>query len=69
MKWVLLVAVALVAVIAVNAALLSYGGERHDPVGQLSPVATMPVPTSTATTPTVQPPTTTSEHHGHYADD
>jgi hypothetical protein len=68
MKWVLLVAVALAAVIAVNAALLSYGGERHDPVGQLSPVATMPVPTSTTRTTTI-PPTTTSEHRGHYEDD
>jgi hypothetical protein len=40
----LLAAAAVVAVIAVNVALLSFGADRHDPVGQLSPVATFPLP-------------------------
>lgn len=65
MKWALVVLVALAAVIAVNAALLSYGGARHDPVGRLSPVATMPAPSST----TPRPPPTTGEHHDHHEDD
>ena len=40
MRWmVVAVVVALVAVAAVNVALLTYSGDRHDPVGQLSPVA------------------------------
>lgn len=64
MKWALVVLVALAAVIAVNAALLSYGGDRHDPVGRLSPVARMPAPSSTTARPT-----TTGEHHDHHEDD
>jgi hypothetical protein len=63
-KWILLVAVALAAVIAVNAALLSYGRDRHDPVGRLKPVASLPAPAST--TPTV--PTTTGERPEHEDD-
>lgn len=44
MKWVLVVLVALAAVIAANVVLLSYGGDRHDPVGRLSPVASLRAP-------------------------
>ena len=40
MRWVVVAVVAcLVAVAAVNVALLTYSGDRHDPVGQLSPIA------------------------------
>jgi hypothetical protein len=38
------VVVALVAVAAANAALLVYSGDRHDPVGQLSPIANVQQP-------------------------
>ena len=49
MRWTLVaVAVALAAVVAVNALLLFYGGDRHDPVGNLSPVATQPAGTTPA---------------------
>jgi hypothetical protein len=43
-RWILVAAAALVAVVAVNVALLSYGGNRHDPVGRLSPIASLPGP-------------------------
>jgi hypothetical protein len=43
-SWVVVTVAALTAVVAVNVALLSYGGDRHDPVGRLSPVATVPAP-------------------------
>jgi len=36
--------VAVAAAIAVNVLLLGYGGDRHDPVGRLSPVANLPAP-------------------------
>lgn len=40
MKWLIVsVAIALAAVIAANALLLVYGGNRNDPVGRLSPIA------------------------------
>lgn len=43
MRWTFVtIAVALAAVVAVNAVLLLYGGDRHDPVGRLSPVASQP---------------------------
>ncbi len=60
MKWLIVsVAVALAAVIAANALLLVYGGNRNDPVGRLSPIATNrvivtprpPAPSVTETTP------------------
>jgi hypothetical protein len=63
-KWILLVAVALAAVIAVNAALLSYGRDRHDPVGRLNPVAHLPAAGSTTET----APTTTGERPEHEDD-
>lgn len=44
MKWALVVLVALAAVIAANVVLLSFGGDRNDPVGQLSPVASLQAP-------------------------
>ena len=44
MRWIVVAAAAVAAVVAVNVALLAYGGDRHDPVGKLSPVATMPSP-------------------------
>lgn len=43
MRWTAVaVALALAAVVAVNVLLLFYGGDRHDPVGKLSPVVTQP---------------------------
>jgi hypothetical protein len=43
-KW-LLALVAVAAVVAANIALLSYGGgARHDPVGKLMPIASVPAP-------------------------
>lgn len=43
MRWVVVAVVAaLAAVVAVNVLLLSSSGGRHDPVGQLSPVASVP---------------------------
>ena len=31
-----------------NVALLTFAGDRHDPVGRLSPVASLPAPASPA---------------------
>jgi hypothetical protein len=42
--------------------LLGYGTNRHDPVGRLSPVASLQ-------TPTVATPTTTQPIHTHSEDD
>jgi hypothetical protein len=45
-RWAVTAAVAaLAAVVAVNVLLLAYGGDRHDPVGRLSPVANLPART------------------------
>lgn len=57
MRWIAIgVVVALAAAIGVNALLLGYGATRHDPVGRLSPVADLRVPTvPTPTTSTPQP--------------
>lgn len=44
MSWVVVAVAALTAVVAVNVALLSYGADRHDPVGRLSPLTTLPGP-------------------------
>jgi hypothetical protein len=41
------IVLALVAVVTVNALLLAYGGDRHDPVGRLSPITHLPAPTGT----------------------
>lgn len=64
MRWIVVgVVVALVAAIGVNALLLGYGTNRHDPVGRLSPVANLQ-------TPTVATPTTTAQAtHTHSEDD
>ena len=44
MRWVAgAAALALAAAVGVNVLLLFYGGDRHDPVGKLSPVITRPV--------------------------
>lgn len=49
MRWAIApIAVALAAVVAVNVLLLAYGGDRHDPVGRLSPVADLPSPPAAA---------------------
>jgi hypothetical protein len=56
------VVAAVAAVIAVNVLLLGYGGDRHDPVGRLSPVANLPAPA-------VQPPRAPSTTDGRRADD
>lgn len=42
MRWLVVAAAALAAVVAANVALLRYGGDRHDPVGNLTPVASVP---------------------------
>lgn len=45
MRWALGVMLAtLAATVMVNVLLLGYGGTSHDPVGQLSPVAYLPLP-------------------------
>lgn len=50
MRWAAtLVAVIAAATAAAVTGLLFYGGDRHDPVGQLSPVAQMPAHTAPAT--------------------
>ncbi len=57
MRWIVAgVVVALVAAISVNALLLGYGTNRHDPVGRLSPIANL-------RTPTVKTPTSTTDTH------
>ena len=44
MRWAVgAIVLALVAIVGVNALLLAYGGDRHDPVGRLSPVTQLPV--------------------------
>ena len=46
MRWALgAIVLALVAIVGVNALLLAYGGDRHDPVGRLSPITRIPAPT------------------------
>jgi hypothetical protein len=59
LKWLIMaVAVALATVVAANALLLVYGGNRNDPVGRLNPIATTrldlpkqpPTPPGTQTT-------------------
>jgi hypothetical protein len=47
MKWIV-AAVAVAAVVCVNAALLSYGGNRNDPAGRLTPIASIPAPAAHA---------------------
>ena len=39
MRWIVVAAVGFVLVLGANLALLGSGGDRHDPVGRLSPVA------------------------------
>lgn len=63
MRWVVVAVAALAAVVAVNVALLAYGGDRHDPVGKLSPLATLPSPAPAPA------PTTTVQHGEHEEDD
>ena len=63
MRWALATLVAaLTAVVAVNVLLLGYSGDRHDPVGRLSPVADLVVRTVKAR-PLPPPPTTTVRAH------
>ena len=59
MKWMVVAVAALVAVVAANVALLRYGGDRHDPVGRLTPVTSIPV-RSPSPPPVV---TTADDHH------
>ena len=62
MKWAgASVVAALAAIVAVNVLLLTYGGDRHDPVGRLSPVARLPAQT---VRPRPVSPTTTVDNHG-----
>lgn len=63
MKWLVAsVAVALAAVVAANALLLVYAGNRNDPVGRLSPVARIrPGPSAQPPAPRVA---TTPSHAG-----
>ena len=56
MRWVVLALTCVAAVVAVNIALLSATGTRHDPVGRLSPVGTtIPTPSSGAVVPPAPP--------------
>lgn len=72
MRWAILAAVilAVTAAVAANVLLLSYGADRSDPVGRLSPVANVPAP---APRPSPAPVTTSpmDDHagRGHGADD
>ena len=72
MRWAILAAVilAVTAAVAANVLLLSYGADRTDPVGRLSPVANIPAPPSR---PSPRPVTTSpADDHGgagHGADD
>jgi hypothetical protein len=66
MKWAMgAVVVAIAAAIAVNVLLLGYGGARNDPVGQLSPVASLPRP---SVAPQPAPATTTTTKSGDHHD-
>lgn len=48
MRWIVVaVVVAFAAAIGVNALLLGYGTNQHDPVGRLSPVADLKAPATT----------------------
>lgn len=72
MRWAIVAAViaAVTAAVAANALLLNYGTDHNDPVGQLSPVARIPVAHIPASTTAPAPTTTTSDHGGgHGADD
>jgi hypothetical protein len=56
------VVVALAAVVGVNMLLLAYGGDRHDPVGRLSPVAVLPAGTVRPRPLPLPRPTTVDDH-------
>jgi hypothetical protein len=61
MRWAIAAVVAgLAAVVAVNVLLLSYTGDRHDPVGRLSPVANLTTRTGKARP--LPPPATADDH-------
>ncbi len=63
MRWLLAVLLAtLAATVAVNVLLLGYGGSPNDPVGQLSPVANLPVSAHIVRV-------DDQHHHAHGADD
>ena len=75
MKWVAAVVAALGAIVVANVLLLGYGETHNDPVGRLSPVAAINVPTTGTTLPTVSTvqtvptvPTTTTGERGHKND-
>lgn len=61
----LLVLAVAAAAAAVNLVLLGYVGDRHDPVGKLSPVA----PGIVTTPGPAQTPTTPQRHDGEHEDD
>jgi len=77
-KWVAAVVAALGAIVVANVLLLGYGETHNDPVGRLSPVAAINVPTTGTTLPTVSTvqtvqtvptvPTTTTDERGHKND-
>src|SRR5437763_30796 len=61
MRWVLVTAAAVAAVVAVNVALLSYGGRQPDRVGRLTPIASMPASFQKPANHPVQAPPTPAE--------
>jgi hypothetical protein len=60
------VVVTLAAVVAASVLLLRYGGTRNDPVGRLSPIATLPQPAPTRPATTTVP---SNRGEGESADD
>ncbi len=63
MRWaVAAVVVALVAVVGANVLLLDFSGARHDPVGRLSPVASLATQTVTVKTQPLPPPAPAPGH-------
>jgi hypothetical protein len=74
--WGALFAAGIGVAIALNVVLLGLAGERHDPVGRLSPVGVVPASGTVATVeptaeapPPAEPTTTDDDHREHDRDD
>ena len=64
MKWLVVALAAVAAVVVVNVALLSYGGSAKDPVGQLTPIGSVPAQPATTTVHTTTVTQTTTGDNG-----
>jgi hypothetical protein len=63
-RWAIVaVVVAVTAIAAINVLLLSYGSDRHDPVGRLTPIANLPA--QTVKRQPLPPPATVDDSSGH----